>query len=216
MEKTKIISALKELRNSKKRNFEQSVDLIILLKNIDLKKTENQKELFLTLPKPLGKNFKVCAFVGLETYEEAKNNCEKVILDKELEDYAKNTRLMRKIAREYDFFIAQANIMPQVASVFGKVLAPRGKMPNPKAGSIFPPKAALKPIVSKLKNTVKISIKKNPMVQVLVGTEKMSDEDLAENITAVYEYVVHNLPGGKNNIRGVLLKLTMSPPVKLE
>jgi large subunit ribosomal protein L1 len=216
MEKTKILNALKELRNSKKRNFVQSVDLIILLKNIDLKKTENQKELFLTLPKQVGKDFKVCAFVGLETYEEAKNNCNKVILDKELEEYAKNMRAMKKLARDYDFFIAQANIMPQVASVFGKVLAPRGKMPNPKAGSIFPPKSPLKQLVSKLRNTVKISIKKNPMVQVIVGTEKMSDEDLAENIMAVHEFIVHNLPGGKNNIKSVLLKLTMSPPVKLE
>ena len=215
MDKEKLSKALEELRKSKKRNFNQSVDLIIVLKNLDLKKTENQKEFFITLPKGINKNVKVCALTGPETLEEAKKHCDKVILNTEFEDYAKNPRLAKKLARNFDYFIAQANIMPAVASSFGKFLAPRGKMPNPKAGSIFPPKASLKQIVSKLKNTIKISIKKKPMVQVRVGTESMKDEDLIENIMSVYEAVVHHLPNGKNNVKSVILKLTMSKPVRV-
>lgn len=215
-EKELFIKALKDLRSSsKKRNFNQSVDLIILLKNLDLKKAENKKEFFVTLPREIDKKVKVCAFVGPETYEEAKKNCDLAILQEEFDSYAKNPRKMKKLARDYDWFIAQANIMPQVASAFGKVLAPRGKMPNPKAGCIFPPKASLKPIVEKLRKTVKISIKKAPMVQVRVGTESMKDEDIIENIIHVFESVLHNLPNEKNNIKSVLLKFTMSAPVKV-
>ena len=208
--------ALKELREkSKKRKFNQSIDMIVTLKSMDLKKSTNRKEFFVELPKPLDKNVKICAFVGPETLEQAKEVCDKVILAEEFDKYAKDLKLIKKLGRDYDFFIAQVNIMPKVASAFGRVLAPRGKMPNPKAGCVFPPKVDLKALVDKLKRTVKVAIKKSPMIQARVGTESMKDSDIIENAVAVYEAIIHNLPNEKNNVKKVLLKLTMSNPVRV-
>ncbi len=215
-DKEAFLKALKELREkSEKRKFVQSVDLIVTLKSIDLKKSSNRREFFVQVPHALTKPVKICALVGPETYENAKAYCDTVILADDFDKYAKNLRLTRKLAREHDWFIAQANIMAKVAAAFGRVLAPRGKMPNPKVGGVFPPKVDLKSLVDKLRRTVKISVKKKPVVQVRVGVESMKDEETVENAVTVFETLVHNLPNEKNNIKEVLLKFTMSTPVKV-
>ena len=68
----------------------------------------------------------------------------------DFDQFKDNASKIKKLAGEYDFFVAQANIMPQVATVFGKVLGPRGKMPNPKAGCVVPPKSQLGPLKERL------------------------------------------------------------------
>ncbi len=215
-DKEAFLKALKELREkSKKRNFDQSVDLVVTLKSLDLKKANNRREFFVVLPKPLSKTVKICALVGPETYEDAKKYCDTVILADDFDKYAKNPKLAKKLAKEHEWFIAQANIMAKVAAAFGRILAPRGKMPNPKAGAVFPPKADLKSLTDKLKRTIKVSIKKKPVVQARIGVESMNDEEIAENAAFFFENLVHNLPNEKNNIKEVLLKFTMSSPVKV-
>ena len=105
-----------------------------------------------------------------------------VILVNEFDKYAKDKKLTKKLAGEYDFFVAQATIMPKVAASFGGIFGPKGKMPNPKAGCVVPPNANLKVVHDKLKNTVKISGKKAPLIQTVVGDEKSDDAALIENI----------------------------------
>ena len=133
------------------------------------------------------------------------------------EDFAKysSPKKAKKLANEHDIFIAQGNIMVDVAKNFGKYLAPRGKMPNPKLGHIFPPDIDLKPVVKKVANKFFVSIKKAPVTHLLVGTEKMSDEDIAENINYVVEAIISHLPGGKANVKSAYIKLTMGPVVRL-
>ena len=120
------------------------------------------------------------------------------------------------MAIDYDFFVAQANIMPQIATVFGKVLGPRGKMPNPKSGAIVPPNlAALKPVYEKLQNTVKVATKNEAVVKCCVGMEDSNDEDIADNVTAVYNNIIPMLPQEEASIKSVVLKLTMGKPFKI-
>jgi large subunit ribosomal protein L1 len=90
-------------------------------------------------------------------------------------------------------------------------------MPNPKAGCVVPPKGAnLKALVDKLQKTLKVSAKKVPVIQLRVGTESMEADKVADNIIYIYDQIIHHLPGEKNNIKVVYLKLTMGKPVKLE
>ena len=89
-------------------------------------------------------------------------------------------------------------------------------MPNPKAGCVVPPKSSLEPLYNRLQDTIKVIAKERPFVQVPVGTEKLTDDQLAENILNVYKQILHKLPGEKNNIEKVALKFTMGKPVKLE
>ncbi len=213
MEKGTVLKALKELRESqKKRNFSQGVDFIINLKNLDLKKPENQIELYIPLTYSKGKKNKICALVGPELRDDAEKVCDGCIAEKDFEAQAKDNRKLKRLADEYEFFIAQANIMPKVATAFGRVFGPRGKMPNPKAGCIVPPKTNLTPLVERLQKTVKAVAKERPLIQVSVGNEAMTDEHIAENAMTVYNQIYGKLPLEKNNVKSVYLKLTMGKP----
>jgi len=211
-----IEKAIKELRaNAKERKFKQSFDLIVTLKEINLKNNDEQVDFFVTLKHKLGKQVKVVALAGPELEERAKKVCDLVIPQSDFNKY-KDKKIQKKIASEYDFFIAQADIMPKVAAAFGRSLGPRGKMPNPKLGSIIPGKGNVEPLYEKLQKTVRVSAKKAPMTQIKVGNEAMKDEEIIENIELVYNQLVHHLPKEAGNVRSVLLKLTMSKPIKIE
>jgi len=217
MDKKTVLEAVKKLREeSKKRNFAQSVDIIVNLKDLDLKKNEEQVDFFATLHHPSGKKRKICALVGPELVDEAKKVCDKTVTADEFDIYAKDKKMTKRLASEHDFFIAQANIMPKIAAAFGKVFGPKGKMPNPKAGCVVPPKAALKPLYDKLQNTLRVAAKTAPLIQCLVGKETLKDEEIADNIIDVYSQIEGKLPKGKNNIKSVYIKLTMGVPIRLE
>jgi large subunit ribosomal protein L1 len=212
----KFLEYIKKLREiNKKRNFVQTAELQMALKDLDLTKVENRIEDLVTLPHGLGKKRKVCAFVGPETYEEAKQIFDKVILVDEFQNYDK--KKAKKLAREYDFFVAQANIMPQVARYFGRYLGPLNKMPNPKLGLIFPPKGAkLKELYDKLQKSVAVVVKKVPLAYAPFGTEAMKDEELAENLETLYKHIVEKLPNKEGSIKRAVIKFTMSKPVKIK
>lgn len=216
MENKKILEALKTAKADSKRKFEQKIDLIFVLKDLDLKKPEHQVDFYLPLHFAPKKKTKVCVFAGPELVEEAKKNSDFVIQVTDFPRYKENLRLIKKLAGEYDYFVAQANIMPQLAQIFGKALGVRGKMPNPKAGCVVPPKSALKPLYDKLQKTVRISAKKEPVVHVIVGEEGQSEEEVVDSIKLVYDQLIHHLPGESNNIKAGYIKLTMGKPVKLE
>lgn len=213
MNKEDILQALKKLKSSsKKRKFDQSIDVIINLQNINLKNPEENVNTFVVLSKGRGKTSRVAALVGKEIGEKAKV-CDEVVYFEDFKKY-QDKKLSKKLAKNIDFFVAQANLMPQIAMNFGKVLGPMGKMPNPKAGCIVPPGIPdLKPIVEKLKKTVKLQNKNELIVKAGVGKENMSEDDLVINILDVYNAVLNALPQNKDNIRNVMLKLTMSKPV---
>ncbi len=214
MDKNQLTEALKTLRAGKERKFKQTVELIVNLKDLNLKNPDDQVEFFVNIPEPF-KAKKVCAIVGGELEAEAKKVCDFTITQSELSKYQKDKKSAKKLASEHDFFIAQANIMGQVAGAFGRVLGPRGKMPNPKAGCVVPPKASLQALYDRLQTTVKVSAKKFPVVQLAVGKEDMDDEALIKNILYFSNQIEHHLPKEKHNVRGVLLKLSMGTPVKI-
>jgi len=216
MKKDELSKVIKELKEKNKKNFNQTVDLIFTFKNLDLKKQDNQLDFSIILHNPKGKEVKTCALVGPETKVSAEENCTTTILVDDFARYAKDKKLLKKIAVDHDFFIAQANIMAKVASSFGRVLGPKGKMPNPKAGCVVPPGANLKLLTDKLQRTVKVTAKTAPMVQLMAGKEDMDEEQLIDNILTIEEAVINHLPGGKAQLKGSFIKLTMSKPVRLE
>jgi len=215
MDKEQIQAAVSKAKDtSEKRNFRQSFDLIINLKGLDLKKQEHQIDAFITLPHARGKKVRVCALVGAELESQAKGIFDSVILSDNFEKY-KEKKDVRKVANSFDFFVAQANMMPKVATTFGRVFGPRGKMPNPKSGAIVPPNANLKPLYEKLQRTIRANAKTAPSIQCPIGTEEMDINDVTENALTVYNSIIHILPNEKHNIRDVYVKLTMGRPVKV-
>ena len=212
MEKNKLVEAIKQAKaNAKKLNFTQSIDVVINLK--DLANNEKIEEI-VTLPNKSSKSPKVCAPVGGELDNEAKLTCDKHILNDEFSNYDK--RAPKKLARQYDYFIAQATVMAQIAQAFGKFLAPVKKMPNPKFGQIVPPKAKLKPLVDKLKSSIILRTIKSPVIQARIGDEKMTDEAIADNAKVAIDTVISKLPNAAGNIKNVLIKTTMGKPARVK
>lgn len=217
MEKKNVINALKHVREtSSKRKFKQTFDVIINTKDLDLKKTEQQVDVFATLHYPKGKAVKVCGLVGPELSEQSKSNFERTILTDQFESFARDKKATKKLATEFDFFVAQANIMAQIAGAFGKVLGSRGKMPNPKVGCVVPPNANLRLLSEKLHKIVRLKAKTTPVVQAAVGSEEMKDEEIAENIVDIYNNLLNALPSHEHNMGKIFLKLTMGKPVELD
>lgn len=215
MKKESLIQAIEELRKPEnKKNFVQSFDLIVNLKDLNLKNADDQIDFFTNL-KHSSDKVKVAALVGQELYDGAQV-CDKVISQTEFDTYKKDKKAAKKLASEYDFFIAQADIMPKVAQAFGRVLGTRGKMPNPKLGTILPGKASVEPVYNKLQSTVRLTAKKTPVIQVKVGKENMKTEEIVENTNLIYDQLIHHLPREKSNIKNVMLKLTMSKPIKVD
>jgi len=216
MDKNKCIKVLDKLRkDSKKRNFKQSVELIINLQDMDFKNPQHKINLFINLNKTIGKKRTVCAFVDMDLVSKAKKVFDKVIDVSEFTKYSENIRVAKKLAGKYDFFVSQANIMAKVASNFGRILGPRNKMPNPKVGCVINPKTDFDALYNKLQHTIAIRVERNPVVHLMVGKEDMKDDDIVDNIIIAYNTIVHSLPKEKNNMKNVLLKFTMSKPIKL-
>jgi len=212
MDKEQVTKALAELKKQPKKKFSQSYDLVINLKNIDIK--TNPLDFFVTMPHPKGRQVKVACFCDQQLADNAGKNCELVIKEVDFHKY-KDKKLVKKLAEEYDYFIAQANLMTQVATIFGKVLGTKGKMPNPKLGCVVPPTANLEPLKKKLVSTVRLAAKKATNFQLIVGKEDQADDVIIENILAVYQAVLKHVPNEQQNVKNASLKLTMSKPVKI-
>lgn len=200
----------KALSNAKKRNFRESIEIAINLKDIDLTNPKNRINAEILLPKGRGKEAKVAIIGTGETALKGKESADLVLTPEDIEDLADDKKRAKKIASKINFFIAEAPLMPLVGKKLGIVLGPRGKMPRP-----VPPGSDPTPLIKNLRNTIKIRSKDRPTLHALVGTRDMSPEDIAENIDAVLKRVEANLEKGRHNIASVYVKTTMGPSVRI-
>jgi len=202
----KLEEAIQELRKAKKRNFEQSIDLIVNLKKFDAKK-ENISTM-ISLPHKI-KEKKICGFLN------KKSDVVYTITQPEFIKY-KEKKDAKKLAKSFDFFIASVKLMPAVATAFGKVLGPAGKMPSPQLGIVTQEtEEEIKKIIEKVEKIVKVRIKE-PSVKVCIGKESMDDKQIIENAREFYQNLVNVLPTKKENVKNVMIKLTMGKPIKVE
>ncbi len=200
----------KALKESKKRNFRQSVDLIISIKGLDLKRPENRIRLIVRLPHGPSKDKKIAMFAdGVMADKAREAGVDMVINEKELLGMSGQKREIKKLANKVDFFIAEPKMMAHVGRVMGFALGPRGKIPQ-----IVPPNADLKKVVADLRKSVLVNIRNNPMAAVSIGHEDMSIDELAENAKAFIDALVNKLPD-KSYIGNIYVKTTMGPPVKI-
>ena len=198
--------AIKQLRSEKERKFDQTFDLIVNLKGMDFRKTN--LSFVVSVPHQV-KEKTVCAFLN------EKSDLVPTITKPEFARY--NDKLaMKNLVKKYDFFIAHASLMPSVASSFGKVLGPTGKMPSPQLGVMMKDGAdEIKNTLNKITKSAKIRVKE-ANVKIAVGKLSMPDDKVIENIKLIYEGIVQALPLKKDNIRNVLIKLTMTKPVEVQ
>jgi len=199
-------NALTELRKEKERKFDQTLDLIINLQKFDIKKS--QINLFISVPHKI-KEKKIAGF--LETKNE---NIETITLE-QFKKYSDKKEL-KKLIKKFDFFIAQASLMPKVATTFGRVLGPAGKMPSPQLGIIMnADDKTINDLKNKINKSVKIKVKE-ASIKLPVGKQGMNDEELIENILAIYNAILNAMPREKENIKNIEIKFTMTKPQKIK
>lgn len=213
IDKQKLVELIEQLKNSaEKRRFKQTVELELKLRNIDVSKPENTFTEIHPLPKGVGKKRKICIFADGASLPRAREaGADEVLTRSDIEALANNKKAVKKLAKRFDFFVADATLMPLIGRVMGQILGPRGKMPTP-----FPPNVDPKPIVERLRNSVLIRLKGQPVIRCPVGTEDMDPADIADNIIDLINYVPQKVKGGQAVLDRAVIKLTMSKPVKIE
>jgi len=208
-----LIEAVNIAKNkSKKRNFIQSIELIVTFRGIDVKKPENRIIAKVELPHEIVKRkTRICVIADGDLALKAKDaQADSVISRQDLEKLKEDKKMVKKIANEYDFFLAMADLMPIIGKILGPVLGPRGKMPDPVTSS-----SDIKKQIETLRKSILIKMRASPQVQCIVGSEDMNSKDVAENIMAVINFIDKRFPLAIH-MSNMYIKTTMGPIVKVQ
>lgn len=213
VDRAKILEAVKTaIEKAPERKFSESIDITINLKNIDMAQPKNRIDETILLPHGLGEKIGICVIGKGDIVTQAKDaKVDLIIGPEEVERLGGAPREARKVASTHRFFLAEMAVMPQVGRFLGPRLGPRGRMPMPIAGG-----QDIRPIVERLRNSVKIRTKDKRVFSTKVGSTAMKPEQIAENIEAIIKRIESVLDQGSLNIRSVFVKTTMGPAVRLE
>ncbi len=201
-----LIKKAKE--GEKQRKFKQALELIMVFKDIDVKKGFAINEV-VQLPKT-SSPATVCVMASGDMGLKAKDaKADKVVDSDELNRLGANKRESRKFINKYDFFLSDTKLMPVVGKVLGQILGPRGKMPTP-----VPFNAPIESFLERFRSSIRVRVRASLSMSCKIGDESMEDKDLAANALAVYHTVEKKLPNGDKNIKKVMVKTTMGKIVK--
>ena len=212
VEKNKLYTkeeAVKLVKQTSVTNFDSSVELALKL-NLDTKKADQQLRGALVLPNGTGKNKKVLVIAKGDKAAQAKEAGA---------EYVGDTDMLEKIEKEnwfdFDTIIATPDMMPALGKL-GKVLGPKGLMPNPKTGTVT--MDVKKAVEEVKKGRAEYRTDSYGNVHVLVGKVSFDDAKLVENINAFVSLIVKTKPSvvkGKY-IQNISLSSTMGPGVKID
>ena len=192
-----------------KRNFTQSAELTLILKDIDVKRGFSINEV-VNLPNKITKTSSICVFASGDMGTRArKAEVDRVIEPEELDRLGTNKKDARKVVKAYDFFLADTSLMSSVGRSLGQFMGPKGKMPSPLAYG-----APIENIADRFRGSVRARAKNQLNISAKIGDEKMQDEQLAGNALAVISAIEKKLPQGDKNIHNAIIKFTMSSPSK--
>ena len=209
---TQLVEVIKKAKESDKtRKFQQSIEMILVFKDIDVKKGFAISET-IQLPKKMSKSASVCIIATGDLGIKAKNaKADRVMNEAELVQLGKNKRESRKVINKYDFFLADTKLMPTVGKVLGQLLGPRGKMPTP-----IPFNAPVEALLERFRTSVGVKVKGSLSLSCKIGEESMEDADLAANANTIAAAIEKKLPNGDKNIRKIMIKTTMGKAIRLE
>ena len=213
LDRKTLLDAIKEAKTqSGEREFNQTIEFILNIKEIDMKSPEGKIQAVVDLPHATGKQNKICVVASGELALKARQAKADAVLEKsDLEAYAGNKKQLRKLANAYDVFLSEAPLMPLVGKILGPALGPRGKLPVP-----VPPNADIAPLITKHRKTVVVKMRNQPIIQCAVGTADMKEEQIVDNIQAVLRLVEGKLKRGLKNVKLAFVKTSMGKPVEIK
>ena len=198
------------LAEAPERNFHETVDLAINLRDLDLDDPNNRVDESIVLPSGTGQDTRIVVFAEGETALRAEDVADEVLDSDGLEDLGDDDDAAKDLADETDFFIAEANMMQDIGRYLGTVLGPRGKMPTP-----LQPDDDVVETVNRMKNTVQVRSRDRRTFHTRVGVEDMSADEISDNIDVILRRLFTDLEKGPQNIDAVYVKTTMGPAVEV-
>ena len=202
--------AKKGKEQAKEAKFTQSVEVMIGLKEVDPKKTDLNINEIVYLPHPTSKQARICFIGSGDLAVRAKNAKANMVMEPaQLENYGGSKRDAKKLARSYDFFLADTALMPRIGKILGQSLGPKGKIPTP-----VPPNSPIEAMINRMRTAVRVRSRGSLGVMAKVGDSKLPEPEIADNIVAVVNAVSKKLPNGDKNIKTIMVKTTMGKPAK--
>ena len=208
MKKYELEEGIKIVKENSFCRFDESVDIAIRL-GIDPRKADQMVRGTVILPHGTGRDVVVLVFAKGEKEKEAREAGA---------DFVGAEDLIEKIAggwTEFDKAVATPDMMGMVGKI-GKILGPRGLMPNPKVGTVT---FDIEQVVKELKaGKVEFRADKTGIVHVSIGRVSFSPESLLENITSLLDVIIKAKPPSSKGVylRSIALSSTMGPGVKLD
>jgi large subunit ribosomal protein L1 len=192
------------------RNFRETLDLAVNLRDIDLNDPSNRIDESVVLPSGTGQETTIVVFADGETAVRAADVADDVLDGDDLEDLGDDTDAAKDLADATDFFVAEASMMQDIGRYLGTVLGPRGKMPTP-----LQPDDDVVETVNRMKNTVQLRSGDRRTFHTRVGAVDMSAEDIADNIDVIVRRLHGDLEKGPLNVDSIYVKTTMGPAVEV-
>ncbi|MGC9209700.1 MAG: 50S ribosomal protein L1 [Acidilobus sp.] len=209
MSSEKLIDAIsKAISVSKRTKFDQSVELIVTLRDFDPKGPEGKFREVVFLPHKLPKEPTICVVAGGDLLLEAKKLGVNTISREELQAMRGDKKKVKAVGRQCDWVLVSADLMGQVGSILGPALGPRGKVPV-----AIPPRATLAELVENYKRAAWVRVRGQPQIMTRIGTVSMKVSEIAENASAVLNVIESRI--GTAKIEAVYIKTTMGVPVQV-
>jgi large subunit ribosomal protein L10Ae len=193
----------------KKRNFQETIEIQIMLKGYDPSKDKRFNG-SVKLPFPARPNMKICILADAKHMDMAKDAgvaCKSV---EELKKLNKNKKLVKKLAQEYDAFFASSTIIKQIPRILGPGLNKAGKFPG-----LLSHDDSISGKISELQSTIKFQMKKVLTLGTAIGNVSMDKEDIVQNAITAVNFFVSLLKKNWQNIKSLNLKSTMGPAQRL-
>jgi large subunit ribosomal protein L1 len=210
--KNKIYSSLDEaieiLKETSNTKFVESVEFHANL-NIDPRYADQQLRTTVTLPHGVGKQLRIAVLTNEENFEEAKNAGADIIGNDDLIETITQGNI------NFDLLITTPNMMPKLAKL-GRVLGPKGLMPSPKSGTVS---TTLETTLTEFKKgKFEYKADKTGVVHVSFGKSNFGNNQLVENLQALYTSIEKNRPSGVKGkyFKTLFICSTMGPSIKLD
>lgn len=212
IEKNKVYTkeeAIKLVKETSTSSFDGSVEVAMKL-NLDTKKADQQLRGAIVLPKGTGKTKKVLVIAKGEKANQAREAGA---------DYVGDVDLLEKIEKEnwfdFDTMIATPDMMPLLGKL-GKVLGPKGLMPNPKTGTVT--MDVVKAIQEVKAGRVEYRTDSYGNIHGIIGKVSFSDEDLLANLDAFVTHIIKLRPATVKGdyVKNIAISSTMGPGIKVE
>jgi large subunit ribosomal protein L1 len=210
-----FLQALEEMRRQgkekKTRKFVESVEILISLRDLNLKDPAQRFSLEANLPHAIKKEIKLALFADGDLAVRGENEGLTVITNEKFDLLTKNAKESKVLADKHDFFLADRQYMAKVGRFLGKILGPRGKMPRPVA-----PTVAIGELKEAYAKAIRLRLRENPCINARIGTLANTDDELAENASVCMATLMGKLPRGQQHIRKVYIKTTMGPSIQVK